>query len=402
MRVFLTVLLLFVIGCRSHGAASPPLIDAAQASANAPTWQETRARVHDYENVLSGVMWRVMHCYSTDDWRPLLETLSKVVEAVKKDQPELLDGVQKRLLALMDSRDDTVSGASAVILGVLGDRRVIPAIEKNLHANNTRKTDSPEIIPPTAKGEFAIALGMLDDRDAIPQIIALFERGNEYERRGAALALGYLKDRSHAKLLVDALLKRDSFVEQPSLLSALAMMDATDFVDEIAGICTNRFCGLDTEQALFRTLVALHATHQAGRIAKHLHDDDVFAKGDAAKALALLGAKEYGPDIVRLLSDKDELVQKDAAIALGVLGDPSYAESVSRLLQAKQEYVRYYAAFALVMMNDHTHARAAVAIIDPYHAQGYHFHEGDLPVGRKEFELLKARFDRQLADLRKP
>src|SRR5262249_33762124 len=146
---------------------------------------------------------------------------------------------------------------------------------------------------------------------------------------------------------------------------------------------------------LFRTLVALHATHQTGTIAKHLHDDSVFARGGAAKALALLGAKEYGSDIARLLSDKDELVQKDAALALGVLGDPSFAEPVSQLLRSKEEYVRYYAAFALVMMNDHAHSRAAIAIIDSYHAQGHRFHEGDLPVSRKEFDLLKARFERQ-------
>ena len=65
-----------------------------------------------------------------------------------------------------------------------------------------------------------------------------------------------------------------------------------------------------------------------------------------------------------------------------------------------QEYVDDPAAFALVMMNDHAHSRAAIAIIDSYHAQGYRFYEGDLPVGRKEFDLLKARFERQLAALR--
>ncbi len=126
-NVVLVATLLLAIGCH------------APAPAKAPTWKETVARVHDeeYENALSGVAWSVMHTSSSDDGRVLLELLSKLAEAVQKDQPELLaplgglDGSKKRLLALLESSDDTVSGSAAVILGALGDRSVIPAIARS-------------------------------------------------------------------------------------------------------------------------------------------------------------------------------------------------------------------------------------------------------------------------------
>jgi HEAT repeat protein len=394
--------LLVGAACKAQAPVSP-----AEVKISPPDWPSVVARAQDddYASLLSSLVWMVSHSGSEDASRALAKTMDPLLEALEKNQPSLLDplgglvGIEKQLLDLVGSQDDITKGAAAVMLGIIGDRGVIPAIRAVQDAK-AEERDAHAILPPVAKGLAATALGMLGDSESIPRLVQLFAHGKHFERMGAARGLGFLKARDQERVLLASLKASERDAERTAILAALVRMDATDCAEEIAALCEHEgaFCGMETQEAQLGALVALHATKQARHIAKLLAAP--YVKRSAAKSLALLGAGEYAKDIASLLGDSESLVQQDASIALGILGDVTFAEPISRLLSAKDESVRYYAAFALVLMNDRVHAAKAIEIIDAYQAKGYHFHEGDVPVRHKDFEAIKARFERQLAALR--
>ena len=118
----------------------------------------------------------------------------------------------------------------------------------------------------------------------------------------------------------------------------------------------------ETKTAAIYALVSIDDKESAKDIAKLLKDD--FRKADAAKALALLGAKEYADEMALLLKDKSGLVRQDAALALGILKAKKYAGEVAKLLNDKESYVHTNAATALVLMESEDHYKAALPVIE--------------------------------------
>ena len=101
--------------------------------------------------------------------------------------------------------------------------------------------------------------------------------------------------------------------------------------------------------------------------------NDKSKKGDAAKALALLGAKEYADEIALLLKDESSLVRKDAALSLGILKAKKYSSRVAELLTTdKESFVENYAAASLILMEAMEYYKVAVPILEnPFSDRAY-------------------------------
>src|SRR5262249_3366159 len=157
--------------------------------------------------------------------------------------------------------------------------------------------------------------------------------------------LGYLGAKAHAPALLERLHSPVSERQKASLLHALALMGAHELAREIATLCVGDSCGPELVQAQLDALLVLGARQCAPEIARLLARSP--GRGAAAKALAILGANEYGEPIAALLREPEPLLRKDAAIALGLLGDRRHARALQPLLAPEQpDFVRYYAAFA--------------------------------------------------------
>ena len=133
----------------------------------------------------------------------------------------------------------------------------------------------------------------------------------------------------------------------------------------------------------------MKAKEHAKDIARSL--DREFGKGDAAKALALMGAAEYAGEIVKLLDDESSLVRSDAALALGILQATQYAKDVHRLLQDPEEFVRPSAAASLVLMESTDYAKEALELLQGYKyaSLGFAVH----PIVADECRRVNARFN---------
>src|SRR5262249_6046948 len=79
-------------------------------------------------------------------------------------------------------------------------------------------------------------------------------------------------------------------------------------------------------------------------------DELIYDRGQAALALGLLQAKEYGKDLVTMLSSTNEYDRAGAAQGLGWMGDKENAKAVAQLLKDKDERVREAAKRSLEMM----------------------------------------------------
>jgi len=174
----------------------------------------------------------------------------------------------------------------------------------------------------------------------VPELCILLKDDSVYVRRGAALGLGYMGARDKAGD-VARLLEDDEDQVCGAAAEALAEMDAGDWAQQTAGLLQNRAGEFSPETACY-ALVRLRANGQAARIAALL--DDKYKKGDAAKALALLGEIRYAGNIARLLKSEDFLDRDDACLALGILGIKAYEKDLAEMLKNENGTLLRFAA----------------------------------------------------------
>jgi HEAT repeat protein len=79
-------------------------------------------------------------------------------------------------------------------------------------------------------------------------------------------------------------------------------------------------------------------------------DDIIYDRGQAARALGMLHAREYGDELERMLTSTNVYDRLGAVQGLGWLGDHAYEKAMAQLLNDKEESVREAAKLALEML----------------------------------------------------
>ena len=211
------------------------------------------------------------------------------------------------------------------------------------------------------------ALGLLNAKEYAKDLAALLKDTNARVRAGAASALGILNAKEYADDIAKSLDYESGFDPRAEeayegAIFALVALDAKKHAPTIAQRLKKH--NDVTDFAIF-ALVALDAKEQVKDIAALLNDD--FKGGDAAVALALMGASDYTDSIRDLMKKKNDFgfVRCKAAIALAILRADKSAVEIADLLKSSKDYERATAAWAFVLLEDKDHAAEAVALLGP-------------------------------------
>lgn len=363
-----------------------------------------RFKKPEHVNLLQGALWTLTHDY--DDFKHIqevLKTFQTYFEAIGKyengDRAALeslgsVKGFKDKLAEWLGDDDQSVRAFAAAMLGIAGDRSYAPQIAKLLEDRKYKEND----LIVYDRGRAAAALGMLGAREFLPQIAAMLKSKNQYDRAGAVQALRYLGAKEYSKEIAGLLTNKDFLSDdEPSPIFFLVEMDtAREYKNEIIKTMLGGF-RIETRKAAIYALVNIEAKETTAEIAKLLKEE--FRKEDAAKALALLGAKEYADEIAFLLKDKSGLVRSDAALALGVLQSKKHAGEIAKLLNDKESYVHNYAAVALLLMEAAAYYKAAIPIVEkPFSENAFltesAFHPLAAEKTRQLTENLKKSFEK--------
>ncbi|MET0647272.1 MAG: hypothetical protein ABW208_11670 [Pyrinomonadaceae bacterium] len=404
----LTALLLLVCVSAAALGQAPGAGDAVDRQ----EWEELRKRFNEPRavNLLTGGMWTVTHAYeSKQEVDEVLKPLLVLFNSFEKQDPALLDGVggvrgfKERMAAFLNSHDDTVAGFAATMLGITGDKRYVPSIALLLEKKDPPEEDGKFHHAVTSRARAAAALSRLGAREYVPRFVRMLRSSNRYDRSGAAIALGELRAKEHAKDVAALLFNEEFSYGDDSPIYALSEMGVLEeYAGELAGMLRSEF-KRETVEAAAYALASIGARQYAKDVALLLNDK--FRRGDAAKALAVMGAVEYKGRIARLLDVNDSLDRSDALLALGILNAREYAPRIAGFLKDPSS-VSNYAAVALVLMGEVRYARRCVPLVErAYNANIYlgadEFHplvEGQLVKHRKRFAesflRMKARLSR--------
>jgi HEAT repeat protein len=382
-----------------------PRIATKALPAEQEEWDKLKKRYLENFLQITGLIWRLNHTYgSKTEMESGAEVIRSIAIALSNNDPATIrmfngpNGLKQKLIVLMDSPDDAVSGFAARMLAIVGDSSLAPQIAVLLD----RQKDAPaDANPPvTVRGEAAIALSQLGAKQYAPRIAAMLRSKNPYDRRSATTALGLLKATEYAADVAHLLLDKEaSFAgDDSSPLDVLFEMGvAKNHKKEIVLVLEDEMHGDKTVAAAY-ALARLGATEHAKDIAKLLKGG--FTKGDAAKALALLGAKEYAPEIAKLLTHTDSFKREDGALALGILGARKYAPAIAKLLKEKEQWVPRAAALALLLLEAEEYDKEVLPIIERQNPGPYFDSEDLHPLLTKESHELDQRVKALIARLK--
>lgn len=337
-----------------------------------------------YAGVIVSNIWTLTHNYKSktesDDALKYLQNIFAAIESKDEARFQKMGGVKafkEKFLEFLKSEDDAVKGFAAIVLSIIGDADSVPPIAALMEERDESFTESFTHPAVSYRGRAATALGILGAKEYTAKIALLLKSQNSYDRTGAISALSYLGAKEYAKEIVAILTNKDfqHIGDVSPIYYLIETETAKEYKKELTNVMLEKFGGEPAEAAIY-ALVRLESKENFKDIAKLL--DNEHRKGDAAKALALLNAKEYGDKIALLLDDKESLVKKDAALALGILNARTYADKVAVLLKADKDFVRYYAAVSLILLEAKEHYKEAIPIIEETHRAGAYLNEGDL------------------------
>lgn len=375
-------------------------------------WEEIKRGFQEHESFIQSGFWTLTHgAESRAEVEEIFRLFAHLTDSFTRNDLTALReiggvrGFKEAMARLLRSEDDVVRGFAATTLGISRDRSYAPRIAELLNRRDRPQDDSEEWQPPiSSRGRAATALGLLGASEYAPRMLTMLRSGNGYDRSGAAMGLGYLRAREHAGavagLLNDGSLSGSEDPDgdaETAIFSLVEMGAATEYADEIARVMHREFV-IDASVAAAYALARIRATAHASGIARLLTNR--WNRGEAAIALAVMGANEYAPRIASLLRDDDALVRKDALIALGAMGATQFATDAARLLNDRENFVRYYAAVSLVLMDARGHAREAIPVIESAHRNRISFNEGDFhPLVIEDYRRIRARFERSLRNM---
>jgi HEAT repeat protein len=355
------LLLLALSGAQSSAqpVKQTPQTDAATEEGR--ELERLNQRLAKNQTYLPGVMWTLTHAYedekAVDELMQLL--VSFFAAAQKNDEAALkkiggVKGFKQRLIAFLDHKDGTVSGSSAMLLGIMGDERDVPAIAKMLTdaAPATLKNNGAKS-PSLARGRAATALALLEAREYIPELVKLMGSDNAYDRSGAVSALTLMNSATEVKHIAALLDTEHARNDDPgghvrvAAINALVSFGAKEYLPQIVKEMFDEYNSEITEAAVYG-VAKLGGRAYAGEIAKLL--DKRFVNQHAATALALVGANEHAGKIARLLSDKEPFTRQAAMLALGILNAKEYAPQIARLLRREEGWLKDSVALSLVLL----------------------------------------------------
>ena len=356
-------------------------------------WEKLKKHYLENFPLLSGLSWRLIHTYeSREEMDRALKLFEKIAVALASNNPATIhkfngpNGLKRQLVALMDSKDGTVSGFAARMLAILGDVSSAPQIASLL---DRQKDAGPDVHPPvTVRGEAALALASLGLKEYAGRIAHLLQSENVYDRSGAAMALATLNATEYAQSIADLLKVDAGPIRNDTPIYALFEMGvAADYEKEIAAVLNDKFAD-DRVAAAAYALARLGAKHRASEVAKHLHAG--YLNRDVVKALALLNAKEHVAEIARILSNERSYNREAAALALGILGAHEYIADIAKLLKDKTK--ERDGARALVLLEANAYAARVLPIISRQLSGAYFSTEDFNPLVEEQAADLDQRF----------
>lgn len=395
--------------------SNPPPLVASPRQAEKSDWRDFTTRWKQNKETLEAIAWTLIHVSESEKEMEEIVHIWEVIESsVNADDPSTMhtvggiEAVKARFATLMDSPDQVICASAAISLGVLGDREYGPRLAAELHKVPAHSEE--ELLDPLCRGRTAVALGIMGAEGCAVELLPLLESKNRYDREGAALGLNLLEATSFSTQVAELLPTPERYVtdeeyeylsDDSAIFSLVRMGLGSQYASQFVEVVQNSRASSEVRTTAMYALARTGDASFAPVIAELLNER--FRKGDAAKALALLGATEYSDQIAGLLHDSEPLVLQDAALALGILGADNYAEQVAALLGHELDFVRYYAAVGIIMMQARSFYQEAIPIIDEYHNAGYHMHPGDLhPIMGDKFELTQSRFSELLAAAKSP
>ena len=268
---------------------------------------------------------------------------------------EKLGGVKAfktKLSGMLKDPDPAVRCYSATLIGITGDKTMAPQLAGFLQSRTGKRGAS------YCEAERAMeALGVMGAVEYKAKIASYLGSDDTNERNGAITALASLGAKEYADRIAPIMLEPINTHDTSPILFLIETGTAQDYKPLLVKTMLNKLGGYRSESAMY-ALASIDAKEHAKDIATFL--DDEFKKGDAAIALALLGATEYATRIKQLLNDESPLVRCTALIALGVMNAREHTAAIAELLKDKESYVQPYAAAALILLRAEAHYKDAL------------------------------------------
>jgi HEAT repeat protein len=298
---------------------------------------------------LEGAGWSLAHQYGDiKRAEAVFEFAGQYFEAFQKygagetEPLEKLGGVasfKRKVAALVKDTDPGARCYAITLVGVIGDKTMAPQIASFLTARQSDLACERE--------RAMVALGRLNSQAHKTKIAAFLKKGNSNERAAAIRALALLGAKEFAGTVAAILLEQSNTHETAPVQFLIDTGTAASHKQTLLKAMQQPFGGDRSKEAMY-ALASIDAGEHAADIAALLSDS--HRKGDAAKALALMGAKEFSPRIAPLLGDENPLVRSDAVLALGILDAREYSAEIAKVLHDPEEFVRPYAAAAIVLL----------------------------------------------------
>ncbi len=354
----------------------------------------------EHLDLLQGSIWTLTHDY-TDYTRmdevlksslTYLEALAKYRAGDAKPLTELggMQSFKQNLSLWLQDESQATRAYSAVLMGISGDAAFAPQLAAFLDKRDVADDNVYD------RGRAAMALGLIGAVDHKQKIAALLTSKHQSDRAGAISALRKFGAKEHAKDIADLLVSKEfQYDDDPSPVYFLAHTEtAVNFKTHLVSAMLGKFRP-ETSTAAMYALVSLDAKEHTKDIAKLL--DNEFRKADAAKALALMGAKEYTNQIVLMLKDKSGLVRSAALLSLGVLMATRSSNQVARHLTDETDYVRSDAAVSLLLMKATRHYKASWPHLETLPSQGVILIEASFsPLVEKKTRSITSEFRKEI------
>jgi HEAT repeat protein len=353
-------------------------------------------------NLFQSAMWTVTHDYT--DYKHMDEVVKEALSffeaAAKHQQGETgslrdlggVPGFKAKLAKWLKDDDQAIRAFAAVLIGITGDKKLAPEL---LALIETRKPKADELLI-YDRGRAAMAIGLLGANEYKGKIARLLKSENGYDRSGAIFALSSFGATEFAPEIAALLDFRGGVLDDDA--SAIHFLidtgTAKDYKRKLAKAVSSKYQSEVAIAAMY-ALAAIDAKEHAPDIAKQLADK--FRRGDAAKALALLGAKQFTKQIARLLADESLLVRSSASLALGVLEAREYSRQVAALLRDKEGSVAPHAATSLFMMGAAKYYPLAYPFLEKSPVQEAYASDSEFsPLVEKKVQIVRQRLKANL------
>jgi HEAT repeat protein len=171
---------------------------------------------------------------------------------------------------------------------------------------------------PRGRGAYAIALGMLGDRRAVPALRSVLEDRSAYKRlRGfCAVALGMIHDRTANPAIRAALLEEPDPELRVDAAIAAGLAGESEVVDDLIGILRDPRSSLYVQGSVVLSLGRIGDERAVEPLIEILADGEAqdLKRALAACALGLLGDRQDHPVLARIGRDVNYRAQVDAVM----------------------------------------------------------------------------------------